>query len=218
MRHYFRSSYATETYGESYQPWDCVVLESKNFVAVPTLGAMVPGWLLVVPKEYYLCIGAMEVDRRRELVDFVKAVTNLLERTFGDIVLFEHGPSRRGSAVGCGVDYAHLHVVSTMCDIMDQVARLAPWIEWVEVEGFESAAEVFETGSEYLFVQQSCSGGAHIGLGDEIPSQLLRKAIANYLGRPDKFDWKTYPELENVLTTLAMLKDNELLTELEIKA
>ncbi len=39
-------------------PWDQVLLETANFVVVPTIGAIVEGWLLVVSKEGLVCMGA----------------------------------------------------------------------------------------------------------------------------------------------------------------
>ena len=38
-------------------------------------------------------------------------------------VMFEHGPQRLCSTVGCGVDYAHLHIVPTNFDLKTGIHR-----------------------------------------------------------------------------------------------
>jgi hypothetical protein len=38
-------------------PWNEFLIETENFAVVPSLGALVEGWLLMVPKEHYISMG-----------------------------------------------------------------------------------------------------------------------------------------------------------------
>ena len=74
-------------------------------------GPLVQGWLLVVPKDCHLCIGAPPVQLIAELIGFLDDVVSSVRTEYGPVAVFEHGPIRPLTAVGCGVDYAHVHVV-----------------------------------------------------------------------------------------------------------
>ena len=39
--------------------WNEPILESQNFVVVPSLGSLVEGWTLLLPKSHYLSMGAL---------------------------------------------------------------------------------------------------------------------------------------------------------------
>src|SRR2546430_8587735 len=49
--HAFRSLHAVEHYSATRQLWDTPIFESELFVVVPTVGALLEGWLLVVRSE-----------------------------------------------------------------------------------------------------------------------------------------------------------------------
>ena len=51
------------------EPWDRVLFASANFVVVPTVGSILPGWLLIVPREHFLCFGAMGDGLLCEAID-----------------------------------------------------------------------------------------------------------------------------------------------------
>ena len=40
-------------------PWSAPLVETENFVVVPSLGALVEGWLLIVPKAHHISYGAL---------------------------------------------------------------------------------------------------------------------------------------------------------------
>ncbi len=79
------------------------LLESRNFVAVPTLGHFVPGWLLIIPRKHYICVGSLSVQLRDELKELKIEAERLLSSIYGPIVKFEHGPSTKSTAGICVV-------------------------------------------------------------------------------------------------------------------
>src|SRR5436305_13047295 len=87
--------------------WNASLLESRNFKTVPSLGALVEGWLLLVPKQHILCFGAMNDALTTEFEELKHKSASLVSAQYGDICIFEHGPSAVHKAVGCGVDHAH---------------------------------------------------------------------------------------------------------------
>lgn len=187
-------------------PWDQVLLETEHFVVVPSVGALVPGWLLIVPRRSVLAVGALDDESVSELDGIKQVLFQLLRREFGSACAFEHGPSARGQSVGCSVDHAHLHVVPAPCHLIDaSVNFVNGCLKWEPASGLLSTMERFRMGRSYLYVEQA-DELPQIADAEAAPSQLFRRAIARHLGITDQYDWRLNPMTENVLATVACLR------------
>jgi ATP adenylyltransferase len=183
------------------ETWNAPLFESPHFVGLPSLGALIEGWLLLIPKEHFLCMGALPDALAPEMRDLKRKMCLVLERMYGPVCVFEHGPSRTSVRVGCGVDHAHLHVAPINFDLHATVTPfLPPDVTWSDA-GLEQCAAAFCQGKDYLYLEQPLGRGriaTHGGFG----SQLFRRAIAVQIGEPDHFNWREYPILPNVFATI----------------
>jgi diadenosine tetraphosphate (Ap4A) HIT family hydrolase len=199
-----KSCYSKLLSGRPKEVWDHVLCESDDFVCVPTLGSIVPGWVLVVPRKEILSFGQMEPRLLRTGEAFAANVAATLEDKFGRVVWFEHGPARVGSPVGCTVDHAHLHLVPTHIDLLAGAQSiLGNLVEWREVKSLADASQISANGLDYLFLRQS--GKTWIGTGSSLGSQVFRRVIAVGSGVPDQFNWRQHSFEENVRITLDTL-------------
>jgi len=80
----------------SAEMWDSVLVESEYFIALPSLGSLVPGWTLVVPKRQALCLAEMSPIERSELRTFVLEIRHVLAKVGHQVFEFEHGASQMG--------------------------------------------------------------------------------------------------------------------------
>src|SRR5262245_16650287 len=78
---------------KSSERYDQILFESQNFVAVPTRGSIIPGWLLIIPRAHFLCVGALNAEMMREFITFRDRVASALHKIFGPVAFFEHGPA-----------------------------------------------------------------------------------------------------------------------------
>jgi ATP adenylyltransferase len=185
---------------------DRVLFESENFVVVPTVGSIVPGWLLVVPRSHFLSIGSLDEAQFREFVTLQKTAAEALRECFGSVYIFEHGAARECETVGCGVDHAHLHIVATSVDILaDAKALSTAHLQWRPVSGIQTTRSYATEQMPYVFVQPPY-GDAWIGSANTIESQLIRKIIAAATGQPDCWDWKSHPFEDNARETVIKLE------------
>jgi diadenosine tetraphosphate (Ap4A) HIT family hydrolase len=186
---------------DQIRPWDQVLFETDRFVVVPTVGALVEGWLLVVTRESHVCMGAIDNRLRRELRLVIALFTAALRDCYGNVAIFEHGPSCLGQLVGCGVDHAHLHLLPAPGNLVADVATVSSVdLEWRFADGLIAASEYFNTDRAYLYVEQPI-GRAMIADAGQAPSQLFRRVVANQIGVPEKFDWRANPMESNVIRT-----------------
>lgn len=179
-----------------------ILFQTKNFFVVPSLGSLIPGWLLIVPKKYYLNFSLIPKEELSDLNLLIEKIKNDSKEFFGErFVLFEHGPQGERSKVGCGVDYAHLHFVPTSINLMEGLKILDFNFKWEEVNSLQELSFLKNTQLEYLFLEDQ-DHKSFISFNRSIPSQLFRKVIANYLGIPEKYDWKKFSFNENIALTI----------------
>ena len=169
--------------------WNKPLFESPNFVVLPSLGALVEGWLLLVPKKHYICFGAMPSSLDFEMSKLKDFVRSVLEQHYGQIWAFEHGPHKPNCDVGCSVDHAHLHLVPLKFDLVSAMDSFLPQAaSWIEANPNECRAS-YGRGEDYLYLEHPTGKTqmiSHSGIG----SQLFRRAIAAQIGIPQQFNWR----------------------------
>jgi ATP adenylyltransferase len=191
--------------GHSTEPHDSPLFESKNYFAITSVGALVPGWLLIFPKAHTANL-AQHYDRD-EFVVFRREVATRLESTFSAPVrMFEHGPVCHGSQLGCGVDHAHLHVVPLPFSI-ESVARKGPSAHsWTSMKSTEVALN--GGNMEYLLCSDNPNEfdpSVSIAFPSELTSQFFRRIVAAKLGRETEYDYKFHRQLPTVRETTQLL-------------
>jgi ATP adenylyltransferase len=135
--------------------------------------------------------------------EFVELAKSRLERHYGPVCSFEHGPNRPGGPVGCSIDHAHLHVIPLSSSLVALAEKDYPELSWRRVSSLSTAL----TGrheAPYLVVEDH-DGTASIATGPDIPSQALRRTIAAATGRREEWDWKKHPQTSAVARTLQRL-------------
>jgi diadenosine tetraphosphate (Ap4A) HIT family hydrolase len=180
-------------------------MQSANFRVLVSLGALVEGWVLLVPNEHFLSMGAVPSRLIPELQALKERVCERLEGIYGALCAFEHGPGKERRNVGCGVDHAHLHVVPIAFDLATAAAPYLPQnSHWERADQAQCQAAA-RRGDDYIYIEQPINRG-RILRHQDIGSQTLRRAIAAHIGVSDDFNWRTHPQIENVNRTIRALE------------
>src|SRR3989442_10265909 len=95
----------------SAEDWNDPLYESSGFVVIPSLGSLVKGWLLIVPKRHVISAAMLDEEAVAELGFITQRVAEILASHYGSAIVFEHGPSCVSREAGCGVDHAHVHML-----------------------------------------------------------------------------------------------------------
>lgn len=174
---------------------DTPVLRSALSIGLPTIGAIVPNWVLIVPRRCALSLSALSSADRSDVLNLAaKAARQLgpVEHT----VMFEHGSHSNESVVGCGVDQAHLHVLNTAVDFIP-LALADPTVEWAIANDDDPWKGLH--GSEYYFLRSQST--IYVGKPKIPGSQFFRKHIASAVGVSEQWDYKRWPNYNNVRRT-----------------
>lgn len=186
------------------EQWNRPLLESDHFVVLPSLGALVEGWLLLLPREHYLSYGALPEELLPELQAMTHRVSSLVDSNYGPVSIFEHGPARPNCAVGCSVDHAHLHFVPLHFDLKEATNQVASTEMVWGPANIRDCRTAHVGGQDYIYIEQPVGQGI-IAKGGSFGSQLIRRAIANRLGMANEFDWRENPHVHRIIATMSTI-------------
>jgi len=180
-----------------------ILFETENFTVKPSLGSFVEGWLLIVPKKHYISLGSIEdpilFDELNLLID---KIGQIVQKEYGNYVIFENGSLCANKLVGCGVDYAHLHFVPFDLDLIELIEnRFNVMYNWESVNDIKSAISYIKNEKPYLYLRNQ-KNESFITTDENIPSQLFRKAIAESMSIGEQYDWKIYKFEHNIQRTI----------------
>jgi len=187
--------------GDSRGPDDTFDEDLADFAdaaVIPTRGALVSEWLLIVPRKPCLSIAELSAPDRARLIAISDTLSARVSTLVGSSVTFEHGPGRRGSVVGCGVDQAHLHVVGGRAEMFDRLIEAVDDEAWSVADHADPWRSI-AVGADYLMVRDH--ERAVRALTDGTTSQRLRRAIALMLGREKEWDYRSHPHEANARRT-----------------
>ncbi|MDK2956243.1 MAG: hypothetical protein PWQ57_1739 [Desulfovibrionales bacterium] len=179
-----------------YLSVDRPVYSNSRFYAIASIGALLEGWSLVVPKYHFLSMKSCYQDRL--FIDAVNVMLSRLSQQFGKpVIAFEHGANHNESSTACGTAHAHLHLVPFHGSLEQRIKDNRDWTECSFNEIFKEAGSY-----EYLYYNDisKCNewtkqkGLLHILKSPT--SQFFRKILAEACGKIDFADYKIYPFLD----------------------
>ena len=187
-----------------YNKW---LYETDNFAVIPSLGSIVEGWLLIIPKEHYISFGYMHSPQLfEELNQLIGKIGAIVQKLYGEYVVFENGAFCSNKLVGCGVDFAHIHLVPTKHNLIDTIEnQFGIYYEWKQIKGLSESVKYIKSNKPYLYYNNQ-ERESFITTNDNIPSQLFRKALAFNCRKSDEYNWKEYPCTENIYKTIDVYK------------
>jgi ATP adenylyltransferase len=180
---------------------ESVPFDSGDSFAVPSFGAMVPGWMLIVPRTHVYSLAELDDREWAGFSTFLAAVRSKVEAVFGQTVIFEHGSAGAGRKAGCGVEHAHLHIVPLAVDLRAVIRGVRETVGDYQWQATNARPSV-PVGMDYIYVEDAT--GSWITFAEALPSQVVRQALASRLGLT-KWDWKDDHRTSVMSETLARL-------------
>lgn len=183
----------------SHATFDRALIETRNFVVVPSKGGFLVGWLMVVPREHVLSSAALSAPVRDELNQLIERLSQHLTARIAPPTIFEHGATQPGSEFGCGVDHAHVHLVP-----LDPSVSLLGLAEQKLGARFNLTRP--DNCRPYLSVREPNGPWRALHPTGAVPRQFFRQLIWRHHGSPgSSYDYDQEPCAELAERTLAML-------------
>jgi len=183
-------------------PASRVLVEYREWLAVPSLGPLVPGHLLILPRQHFCSVLGTPHEVFRNFTRLVAYCTSVLRRVYGtSIMVFEHGSMvGQQSSSGACITHAHLHLLpGSDAFIQDALTEVVPWHPARSLWTFHRKF----TQAEYLIVGRVApSPGFWLHVVKEpIQSQFLRMVFAATLQNPG-WNWREHINSEVFMKTI----------------
>ena len=176
---------------------DRTILDYDEFKILPSLGQIVPGYLLLVPKRHQRAFGDMSFEELKKAEALKTHLRDQLRSTYGEYLFFEHG-ARTSDSGGCGITHAHLHAVPFPCE-KDPIEELTRAFPFEEIANLTELKRV-QPERSYLYYE-AVRGNRYMLYPSFVPSQYVRRVLAEALGT-EAWDWRQSGREERLLTTL----------------
>jgi nucleoside 2-deoxyribosyltransferase/diadenosine tetraphosphate (Ap4A) HIT family hydrolase len=194
--------------GKCY-PENTVLHSSANFVTIPALGSLIPGYLLMVSRKHIRSIATLSNDELDNLEQELSELLDYLQPISTRWVIFEHGSSRSYTqSNSCCIDHFHLHLLPLEEGkshlLMEYISK--DLSSKAVVNSFKDLPNYLRVNTDSYILIKSTAGFINVFSGSNLPSQYIRRLIANIYGLGDTWNWRTETHSNNIKTTLELFK------------
>ena len=163
-----------------------IVATTHKFVIMPMVGPLVPGYLLIVPKDHYLSISQLPKEQIEELKIVKEELKKVFEEHYGKSVFYEHGALSCSAKGGSCSDHAHLHIVAVDIDVKDKFGQYG--YELRKLDDYSEIINQKQRNIPYLYYENQ-KGEMFFVFFPIVESQFIRKLIAKDIDALDRALW-----------------------------
>ena len=176
--------------------------ETKNFIVIPTIGALVDGYILIVSKKHYSSMLELDYNLRLEYLSIINKYREIFKITYNEYpIIFEHGTNKESNTAS-SIIHSHTHVVNH--NYISE-SRLIKELNFID---FNILSYNSKNDKSYI-MYISPSNKTYISYDFNCKSQLMRYYIAKDLNLVNMYDWKNYSFEENIKSTIKKIKTIE---------
>jgi diadenosine tetraphosphate (Ap4A) HIT family hydrolase len=169
------------------------LMETPEFIVIPSLGPLVPGHVMAVSKVHCESLASMGQDGLREYEALAVRLRDAPLLRDNDPLEAEHGSTANDKAGACVV-HTHVHWLPGMGQFLDEFRKRLP----LRTEA--SLRELTGRQEPYIFLR---NGRGHAILDARgLPSQMIRRVLCDILDRDDT-DWTQALRMNWVEETVA---------------
>ena len=190
--------------------YDQPLYYGEGWIVAPTLGAVIPNWLIILPRDYSLSFRHWHLRYHRNPTMLAGMLCDHLGLIAEDVIWFEHGPAHKGSTIGCGADYAHIHLILkpefSFQTFLDQAMSMSS-LEW-QSEQPDDIYSSLPNEQSYL-VAGSGRAAAWASNVESAGSQFFRRVVSSLSKQPDQWDYKRFSHEKNITQTIETFRNLE---------
>ncbi len=179
------------------------IYQDQHFVVVAALGQMVEGWLLIIPRIHCTSISTLPEQFQKVFSEITDRVRSKLQEIYGSVILFEHGSISQNGTAGACIEHAHLHVVPGNLDLQ---SSLSAAFELTPIPNM-STLWLSPPKQDYLYYETDNKECLLIQPNNPLPCQYFRRLVAEAIGCPDNWDWRTNIGTQTVRSVTEMLQN-----------
>ena len=179
-----------------------ILYEDENFVVMPPLGQFIEGGLLLLARSHILCFAHLPTALFGGLEQLLGVIAKALQQRWGVApLIFEHGPAPERTKGLCCVDHAHLNIFPARVHMHQHLSSRMNF----SIGSLRELSRLKRAEFGYLFVQEN-DGSRRVYDAECVPTQLVRRIISTQIGHPERWHWRDYPGVDELVRTYHALK------------
>jgi len=189
---------------------DQPLLARADWLVAPTLGAIVPNWLLLIPRDAVLNFRAWRELRGRSPEQLLLNLRQHLGLSEDEIIWFEHGPRSAGTLTGCGLDHAHIHILVRprfSFEAFAEKARSLSKLEWIAGTPEETHHRL--TVNRSYLIAGSKDTAILAQDVEATGSQFFRRVVGALADAGDAWDYRRFPHADHIAETIRTFRSLE---------
>ena len=170
------------------------LLESENFVLIPSAGPLNESHAMLVPKEHVESFAALSSSMHAEAETLLSTIQNWHQLRYRKrLIFFESGAGRLTSHSGACIIHAHIHCVTASTDFHETLMK--------EVKLQPRLNNSLDINHGYIWYRDE-SGCDYYKNNPLLPSQFLRFTYAQCSDEPSKWNWRRYVNASGMLNVI----------------
>lgn len=185
-----------------------ILAETNNFVVFPTTGGFVKNYQLVVPKHHINCFGQLSNNEILELNGIIEWQKNINMNYFNmNTSMFEHGALYPINESGKSIVHAHLHIFPNKQSLISEISKYN--FDIIKIDDIKDLKDICHKYAKYLYYCD-IDGQNYVITHDGIPSQFLRKVLADSVGEKD-WNWRKNPMIDSIEENIDFYNKNKII-------
>ena len=198
-----RLCWAKSKLGKLY-PENTVLYSSDHFITIPAVGSLISCYLLMVSRKHMRSLATLNKSELAIVEKELGKLLHYLKPISKQWMIFEHGNMKHlAHSSSCCIDHFHLHVLPLDEEQSNLIINIIS--RDLEIKAKIHSLEDFheykgKNLSNYILLRTP-DGSFKIFSSSNIPSQYIRKIIAEAYDSETTWNWRIHSNTENIKFT-----------------
>jgi len=184
--------------GSQTKKYNSKLFETENFIIIPALGPLCVGHVMVTSKYHQQNLLSSTKNLWKEYDEIISIVTKINQKYYSNLLEAEHGGFENYNSGAC-INHTHINLIPNFGNIENIFAKLL-----TPLQSASNISDIKSYNKPYVSIRGN-SKNIKIYDGMNLPSQFIRRVIANYLGY-NTWEWGKYYKLNDVSKTINLWK------------
>lgn len=165
---------------------DTIIYENNFFIVKAAKGMVVPGHLLIIPKEHINGFAELSIEKLNEVKEFVEKISaKIKEYMKTNVIFFEHGSLPKGRHPQ-SIVHAHLHIIPYNLT-KKSYDKIINGCQLKRIGAYEKIKDVEH--KDYCYFKDE-DDNMYLSDSIDFPRSIIFKVIAEQEGIDDDYEWR----------------------------
>lgn len=165
---------------------DTIIYENNFFIVKAAKGMVVPGHLLIIPKEHINGFAELSIEKLNEVKEFVEKISAEIKKYMkNNVIFFEHGSLPEGRHPQ-SIVHAHLHIIPYNLTKKSH-EKIINGCKLKKIRTYEEIKDVVH--KDYCYFKDE-DGNMYLSDSIDFPRSIIFRVIAEQEGLEDDYEWR----------------------------